>query len=236
MRRLWQACAGPPGSGRLLRALAAAIAVTAVATLVAAAGSAVAGDSGTRFVRALPHYAAPALAAGWLAAALAAFHLRSLALNPTGIGTALRTAGHLCAPPLLWLAAMHAGAWFEWQVRRTPIAYGTDWFYAEMYHEYIRDPGGMVLTVSVAAAVTTPLVAVLVAWLACACRPPLKGKVVPRRDRLCDEKVQAAPRRDRLCNEKVKTAPRTDRLCNEKVKAAPRRGRLCSEKIDAGQS
>ena len=179
MRRLWQACAGPPGSGRLLRALAAAIAVTAVATLVAAAGSAVAGDAGTRFVRALPHYAAPALAAGWLAAALAAFHLRSLARNPTGIGTALRTAAHLCAPPLLWLAAMHAGAWFEWQVRRTPIAYGTDWFYAEMYHEYIRDPGGMVLTVSVAAAVTAPLVAVLVAWLACACRPPLQRQGGP---------------------------------------------------------
>ena len=37
---------------------------------------------------------------------------------------------------------MHAGAWFEWQVRRTPIAYGTDWFYAEMYHKYVREPGG----------------------------------------------------------------------------------------------
>ena len=57
---------------------------------------------------------------------------------------------------------MHAGAWFEWQARRTPIAYGTDWFYAEMYHEYV---GGLVLTMSVAAAVTAPLAAVLVAWM-----------------------------------------------------------------------
>ena len=169
MRRLWQACAGPPGFGRLLRVLAAAISATAVAAIAAAAGSAVAGDSGARLLRALPHYAVPGLTAGWIAAALAAFHLRSLARNVSGIGIAIRTATHLCAPPVLWLSAMHAGAWFEWQVRRTPIAYGTDWFYAEMYHEYVREPDGLVLTVSIATAVTAPLAAVLAAWIACAC-------------------------------------------------------------------
>ncbi|MCY4580699.1 MAG: hypothetical protein OXD31_16855, partial [Chloroflexi bacterium] len=109
------------------------------------------------------------LTAGWIAAALAAFHLRSLARNVSGIGIAIRTTTHLCAPPVLWLAAMHAGAWFEWQVRRTPIAYGTDWFYAEMYHEYVREPDGLVLTISIATAVTAPLTAVLAAWIACAC-------------------------------------------------------------------
>ena len=179
MRRLWQACAGPPGFRRLLRALAAATAVTAMAAIVAAAGAAIAGDSGVRLLRALPHYAAPALAAGGIAAALAALHLQSLARSASLVRAWIGTMAHLCVPPLLWLAAMHAGAWFEWQVRRTPIAYGTDWFYAEMYHEYIRDPGGMVLTVSVAAAVTAPLVAVLVAWLACACRPPLQRQGGP---------------------------------------------------------
>ena len=169
MRRLWRACTGRPGPGRLLRALAAAFAVAAVASLTAATGAAIAGDSGARLLRALPHYAAPALAAGWIAAALAALHLRALARFATLAGAAIRTALHLCAPPVLWLAAMHVGAWFEWQVRRTPIAYGTDWFYAEMYNEYVREPGGLVLTLSVAAAVTTPLAAVLVAWIACAC-------------------------------------------------------------------
>ena len=129
-----------------------------------------AGDAGARLARALPHYAAPALAAGWIAAALAALHLRSLARTSTLAATAARTAAHLCAPPLLWLAAMHAGAWLEWQVRRTPIAWGTDWFYAEMYNEYVREPGGMVVSVSVAVAVTAPLAAVLTAWLVCACR------------------------------------------------------------------
>jgi len=165
----------------LPRALAAAFAVAAVATVAAAAGAATTGDSGARFLRALPHYAAPALAAGWTAAALAALHLRTLARTATLAGAAIRAAAHLCAPPVLWLAAMHAGAWFEWQVRRTPIAYGTDWFYAEMYNEYVREPGGLVLTLSVAAAVTAPLAAVLVAWIACACLParkkggPVKG-------------------------------------------------------------
>ena len=129
-----------------------------------------AGDAGARLARALPHYAAPALAAGWIAAALATLHLRALARTPTLAGAAIRTAVHLCAPPLLWLAAMHAGAWLEWQVRRTPIAYGTDWFYAEMYNEYVREPGGLVVSVSVAAAVAAPLFAVLAAWIACALR------------------------------------------------------------------
>ena len=174
MRRLWRACAGRPGPGRLLRALAGAFAVAAVASLTAATGAAIAGDSGARLLRALPHYAGPALAAGWIATVLAALHLRSLARISTFAGAALRTVLHLCATPMLWLAAMHAGAWFEWQVRRTPIAYGTDWFYAEMYNEYVREPGGLALTLSVAAAVTAPLAAVLVAWIACACLPARK--------------------------------------------------------------
>ena len=169
MWRLWHACAGRPGFGRLLRILAAAVAAAAIAAIAAAAGSAAADDSGARLLRILPHYAVPALTAGWIAAALAAFHLRSLARNVSGIGIAIRTTTHLCAPPVLWLAAMHAGAWFEWQVRRTPIAWGTDWFYAEMYHEYVREPDGLVLTISIATAVTAPLAAVLAAWIACAC-------------------------------------------------------------------
>ena len=164
-----------------MRALATAILVAAVAAVAAAAGAAMADDSGARLVRALPHYAAPALAAGWIAAALAALHLRSLARFATLAGAAIRTAAHLVGPPVLWLAAMYAGAWFEWQVRRTPIAYGTDWFYAEMYNEYVREPGGLALTLGVAAAVTAPLVAVLAAWIVCAFDPrrtnggPAKG-------------------------------------------------------------
>ena len=187
MHRLRQACAGPQGRGRLVRGLAVAIAVAATAALAAAAGAATAGDSGARLMRALPHYAGPTLAAGWIAAALAVLHLKSLARTFTLAGASIRTAAHLFAPPVLWLAAMHAGAWFEWQVRRTPIAYGTDWFYAEMYSEYVREPGGLVLTASVAAAVTAPLAAVLAAWMVCACRPrrnekggPAKGPPMQR--------------------------------------------------------
>ena len=169
MRRLWRACAGRRGPGQLACTLAAAFAVAAVAALTAAIGASVAGDSGARLLRALPHYAAPALVAGWIATVLAALHLRSLARPPALAGAAVLTTVHLCAPPLLWLAAMHTGAWFEWQVRRTPIAWGTDWFYAEMYNEYVREPGGRALSASVAAAVTAPILTVLAAWIACTC-------------------------------------------------------------------
>ena len=192
MHRLWQTCAGPTVCRRLLNALAAVVAVAAAATLAAAAGAATVDDSGARLVRVLPHYAAPALAAGWIAAALAAFHLRSLARTTGFIGVGIRTAAHLCAPPTLWLSAMHAGAWLEWQVRRTPIAYGTDWFYAEMYHEYVREPAGLVLSLSVAVAVTAPLAAVLAAWIACICgshRQTGGREAAPRRGRPSNRKV-----------------------------------------------
>ena len=132
----------------MLHALATAATVAAAAILAAVVGAAVAGDSGARLMRAFPHYAAPALVAGWLAAALAAFHLRSLARDSTPAGAGIRTVAHLCAPPVLWIASMHAGAWLEWRVRRTPIAYGTDWFYAEMYQEYVREPGGLVVAIT----------------------------------------------------------------------------------------
>ena len=174
MHRLWQACTGRTRPGVTLRVLAAAILVAAVAAVAATAGATMAGDSGARLLRALPHYAAPALAAGWIAAVLAVLHLRALARSAPLVGAAVRTVLHLCVPPVLWLAAMLAGAWFEWQVRRTPIAYGTDWFYAEMYNEYVREPGGLVLTLSVAVTVAAPLAAVLAAWIACACLPPRK--------------------------------------------------------------
>ena len=91
---------------------------------------------------------------------------------------------------MLWLAAMQAGAWFEWQVRRTPIAYGTNWFYAEMYNEYVREPSGLVLSASVAAAVPASLAAVLGAWIACACLS-LRKNAAPRRGRLSNDNVDA---------------------------------------------
>ena len=116
----------------------------------------------------------------------AALCLRSLTRTPTLVGGGIRTAAHLYAPPVLWLAAMQAGAWFEWQVRRTPIAYGTNWFYAEMYNEYVREPSGLVLSASVAAAVTASLAAVLGAWIACACLS-LRKNAAPRRGRLSND-------------------------------------------------
>ena len=179
MGRLWRICFGGSRTARLTRILAAACAVAAVAALTAAVGVAVAGDSGARLIRALPHYAVPALVAGWMATAAAAVWLRLLARTTKLTAVAASTTIHLLEPPFLWLGAMLAGAWFEWQVRRTPIAYGSDWFFAEMYNEYVREPGGLVVSVSVAAAVTAPVAAVLAAWIVCACRPRRKKRGGP---------------------------------------------------------
>ncbi len=50
----------------------------------------------------------------------------------------------------MWVALMHLGTWFEWQVKRTPTAYGTEWFYAEVYMQYVREPAGRVVSLTAA--------------------------------------------------------------------------------------
>ena len=47
---------------------------------------------------------------------------------------------------LMWIVLMHMGTWFEWQQKRTPTAYGTEWFYAEAYIEYMREPAGVLIS------------------------------------------------------------------------------------------
>jgi hypothetical protein len=77
---------------------------------------------------------------------------------------------HLLAACVLWLLVMHAGIWLEYQQIRTPLPYASEWFYADVYLRYMRDPGGRCLTLAVSAGVLwsflIPWCALLVAVLA----------------------------------------------------------------------
>ncbi|NQU60388.1 MAG: hypothetical protein HQ512_04600 [Rhodospirillales bacterium] len=62
----------------------------------------------------------------------------------------------------LWVALMHLGTWFEWQYKRTPTAFGTEWFYAEVYMEYIREPTGQLISLTAALIIGLPAALFLV--------------------------------------------------------------------------
>lgn len=87
--------------------------------------------------RALRYYAIPTVVAGACALALLYLFIRwARARGPTWryVPAVL---GLMTGLLVLWLAAMHAGTWHEWQYRRSAVGYGTPWFYAEVYHEYL---------------------------------------------------------------------------------------------------
>ena len=59
---------------------------------------------------------------------------------------------------LMWATLMHMGTWLEWQHKRTATGYGTEWFYAEVYIEYVREPVGRLVSLTVALIVGLPVV------------------------------------------------------------------------------
>ena len=143
------------------RPLAAGIlgALTASA-LVLGLGAWALGD-GRILAHAVRHFAAPGLVVGSLAV-VSTYAVIMLTAKPrsvfAGLGLPILLIGF---GVVAWLVLMHAGTWLEWQTKRTPVAWGSEWFYAEAYLEYLREPAGRVI--SIAAAV---LVLGLAAWWA----------------------------------------------------------------------
>lgn len=132
--------------GAVLAAFAFAVAPDPIATIT----------QGTRY------FGGPAVVAGWasLAGLFAATHLVSRRQSLIVRCALLLAYAALAAG--LWVAAVHAATWFEWQVKSTPTPFGTEFFYAEVYMNYIREPAGWPITVAVSAAVATPVAALLI--------------------------------------------------------------------------
>ena len=90
---------------------------------------------------------------------------------------------------LTWVALMHMGTWLEWQYKRTPTAFGTEWFYAEVYMEYVREPAGALISLTAALIVALPVApCILQIFFSAACKccgpvlsPLLNCLIVARR-------------------------------------------------------
>ena len=106
----------------------------------------------------LNFFAAPSvvIALAWLA--VGAGLLSRIAHAPSALLQVLFVFLLAAGAILMWVVLMHIGTWLEWQYKRTPIPYGTEWFYAEAYMEYVREPAG--LLVSLTAALIVGLLAV----------------------------------------------------------------------------
>lgn len=107
---------------------------------------------------ALNYFAAPsaAVALAWLAvgAGLLSWIARAPSAPLQALLVFLLAAGAI----LMWVVLMHMGTWLEWQYKRTPIPYGTEWFYAEAYMEYVREPAGLLVSLTAALIVGLPAV------------------------------------------------------------------------------
>lgn len=68
----------------------------------------------------------------------------------------------LLTPVVLWLGVMHFGTWLEWRESNSPLAYASEWFYAQVYDDYFRNPVGFTITLAIATAIATPVVAPMI--------------------------------------------------------------------------
>jgi hypothetical protein len=106
----------------------------------------------------LNFFAAPSVvvALAWLA--VGAGLLSRIARAPSALLQVLLVFLLAAGAILMWVVLMHIGTWLEWQYKRTPIPYGTEWFYAEAYMEYVREPAGLLVSLTAALIVGLPAV------------------------------------------------------------------------------
>ncbi len=112
-------------------------------------------------------FGAPVLLGGWLAAALYLTIRDRIAASSIVYRQLLWLALLIVAVVGIWIGLSHWATWLEWQGKRTPTVYGSDWFYAEVYMFYVREAEGLLITVTTALAVGLPTVWLLlrVLWV-----------------------------------------------------------------------
>lgn len=159
--RLGRYLAHTSGPLRFHLTMAAGAALMGGAVLAAVAG-AVAPDPIATISQGITYFGGPAMVAGWasLAGLFATAHLVSQ--SQSLIVCCLLLLAYAAIAAGLWTAAVHAATWFEWQVKSTPTAFGTEWFYAEVYMNYMREAAGWPITVAITTVIAAPAAALLI--------------------------------------------------------------------------
>ncbi len=87
-------------------------------------------------------FAAPVSLAAGLSLMGTVFLLRLAGRRPNPawqLGLVVVEVVAVCA---LWLAAVHVGLWLHWRGQSSPLGFATEWYYAEVYFAYVREPAG----------------------------------------------------------------------------------------------
>lgn len=107
--------------------------------------------------RAMRYYALPTVVAGASALALLYLYLERVRAWGSPWRSVAALLAFAVALLVIWLAAMHAGTWHEWQYRRSAVGYGTPWFYAEVYHEYLVNGIGAAVSFALGLTLLIPI-------------------------------------------------------------------------------
>ncbi len=154
-----------PG-GRLRPHLGAGTLAALIGGAVLVGGAfAVSPDPRTTIMHGIRYFGAPAVFFG-LAALSGSFLFAGLIGRARSLaGQGLLLLVHGAGAAGMWMMVVHAGTWIEWQEKATPTVYGTDWFYAEVYWNYVRDPMWWPVTAAVTAVVMLPAAVLIVPLL-----------------------------------------------------------------------
>jgi len=114
--------------------------------------------------RAWRNFSAPVLIGGWLATALYLTIRDRIAASSIVYRQLLWLLLLIIAVVGIWISLNHWATWLEWQGKRTPTVFGSDWFYAEVYMFYVREEG-ILITVATALTIGLPTVWLLIRML-----------------------------------------------------------------------
>lgn len=114
-----------------------------VSAATVAAGAALSVPNPTVVLHhAMRYFALPGAVASLLALSVGMLVLGRSARSSSLPAQLLHAVFLVAESALFWLLLVHAATWLEWQEKATPTVYGSEWFYAEIFMAYVREPRG----------------------------------------------------------------------------------------------
>ncbi len=149
--------------GRFRHHLSAVVLAALIGGIVLGIGAfAVSPDPRTTIMHGARYFGAPAVFFGWAVLSGTSLFAGLIGRARSFAGQCLLLLVHAAGAAGLWVAAVHAATWIEWQEKSSPIPYGTEFFYAEVYMNYVREPIWWPVTAGATAVIALPAAVLIV--------------------------------------------------------------------------
>ena len=141
------------------------VAITLMSCVALFLGAILIADEPHRIiVHAATYFGVPTVAFGWLALIVTSAMLYVARRQFSPAIRLMLLIAYFFTLAGLWVALMHVGTWLEWRRNPSPLGYATQWFYAQVYLEYFREPAGRLISVITGLVILSPMLA-LMGWL-----------------------------------------------------------------------